>query len=276
MAGARYGGPKVRCLRLRPARLHPGLQPGRSRLERHAAALEDPDLSGSEFGATVRALSASGRAGSASKPPSRSAAGTSTRSSNSTCSASARTKVRPRSGFVTPMALGVPFLPAKPTRSSWMATPSPTPSTTGARTGWCSCGTRRSASPTKSGRHQFAVARRTARATTSTLAIAAPLEPELAASIQGEREAGRPHQLHYRYDGDWGHAQLAGILRDVSFETARSPPGTSLSGYKTSWGLNPSANFNTWNKDVLHLSAVYGRGHRQLHERRRHRPWAAA
>jgi hypothetical protein len=64
---------------------------------------------------------------------------------------------------------------------------------------------------------------------------------------------------HYRYDGGWGHAQIGGILRQVGFDTPGAPDNQPK-GHQTGWGVNLSSSINTWRKDKLQLSAVYGEG----------------
>lgn len=64
---------------------------------------------------------------------------------------------------------------------------------------------------------------------------------------------------HYRYDGGWGHVQIAAILRNVGFETigtANNEPKNAKMG----WGLNASSNLKVGEKNVIHLAAVYGEG----------------
>jgi hypothetical protein len=64
---------------------------------------------------------------------------------------------------------------------------------------------------------------------------------------------------HYRYTGDWGHVQVAGILRQVSYETVgtvdNAPKGSRLG-----WGVNLTSNLKVTKSDVLHLGGVYGEG----------------
>ncbi|HEY1929969.1 MAG TPA: DcaP family trimeric outer membrane transporter [Caulobacteraceae bacterium] len=64
---------------------------------------------------------------------------------------------------------------------------------------------------------------------------------------------------HYRYDGAFGHVQLAGVLRRVGYDTP-APFNDEPKGHNTGWGVNLSSNVKTWQKDVLHVSAVYGHG----------------
>lgn len=62
----------------------------------------------------------------------------------------------------------------------------------------------------------------------------------------------------FRTGGDWGHVQIAGILRYMEWEDTLDDP-FDLSGDATGWGINLSANFNL-GKTVLRLQAVYGEG----------------
>ena len=82
--------------------------------------------------------------------------------------------------------------------------------------------------------------------------------PELGSNIRGD-EKWPDLTAHFRYDDDWGHVQIAGILRNVGYETVGTPDNKP-SNSKMGWGINGSANIKTWDKDVLHLSAVYGEG----------------
>lgn len=84
------------------------------------------------------------------------------------------------------------------------------------------------------------------------------VSPELGANIQGTEELP-DLTAHVRYGADWGHFQLAGILRKVGFETIGTPDNRPKNS-KMGWGVNASANVKTFGKDVLHLSAVYGEG----------------
>jgi len=65
---------------------------------------------------------------------------------------------------------------------------------------------------------------------------------------------------HWRRDEDWGHAQLAGILRRVGYEYAASPQAPLNKGSQTGWGLNLSGVYNTIGKDKVLASVVYGHG----------------
>lgn len=64
---------------------------------------------------------------------------------------------------------------------------------------------------------------------------------------------------HWRASGEWGHAQLAGIVRSVGYETASSANGDP-SGSETGWGLNASAGLTVGARDKLNLQLAYGEG----------------
>jgi len=64
---------------------------------------------------------------------------------------------------------------------------------------------------------------------------------------------------HWRNEFDWGHYQVAGVLRKLELET-RGLPGTQDSVDKTGWGLNLTGVVNTIGRDQLKLGLVYGEG----------------
>lgn len=84
------------------------------------------------------------------------------------------------------------------------------------------------------------------------------ISEDLAASIQGDEKVP-DLTAQYRYEGGWGHVQLAGILRQVSFETIGTP-NHEPQGHKTGWGLNLASNLKVGSKNTIHLAAVYGEG----------------
>lgn len=84
------------------------------------------------------------------------------------------------------------------------------------------------------------------------------IDPALGSAIQPDEKLP-DLTAHYRYEGDWGHVQVAGILRQVGFDSAGTVDNKPK-GHKTGWGINLSSNIKTWQKDVLHISAVYGEG----------------
>ena len=63
---------------------------------------------------------------------------------------------------------------------------------------------------------------------------------------------------HVRYAQDWGHVQLAGILRQIQW-TDTNNDEFDLSGDELGWGLNLSSNYKV-GRHVLRGSLVYGEG----------------
>jgi hypothetical protein len=62
--------------------------------------------------------------------------------------------------------------------------------------------------------------------------------------------------VRYRNNGDFGHYQIAGMLRKLGYERL----DTGEKDDELGWGINTSAGLNTWGRDVLKLQAVYGEG----------------
>jgi hypothetical protein len=84
------------------------------------------------------------------------------------------------------------------------------------------------------------------------------LDPTLGSAIQGHEDIP-DLTARWRYDGGWGHIQLAGILRQVGFDTAGTADNRPK-GHKTGWGIDLTGNVKTWGRDTLHLGFVYGEG----------------
>jgi hypothetical protein len=64
---------------------------------------------------------------------------------------------------------------------------------------------------------------------------------------------------HYRYVGDWGHVQLAGIVREIKWDDLNNDQ-FDLSGSATGWGFNLSSNIKIAKKHVARLQVAYGDG----------------
>jgi hypothetical protein len=80
-----------------------------------------------------------------------------------------------------------------------------------------------------------------------------------------ELQGVKPHfpapdvSVRFRRTGDWGHVQLAGIFRYMSWtDTAAGP--VDLSGNTTGWGIHASTNVKTGEKGTIRASVVYGEG----------------
>jgi hypothetical protein len=64
---------------------------------------------------------------------------------------------------------------------------------------------------------------------------------------------------HFRMQDDWGHVQLAGILRKMKWDDLNTD-AFDLSGSATGWGLNLSSNIKLAQKHVARLQVAYGHG----------------
>ena len=62
--------------------------------------------------------------------------------------------------------------------------------------------------------------------------------------------------VRYRQDGDFGHFQVAGILRKLGYQRLDN----QSKAYETGWGINSSASINTWGADNLKVQLAYGDG----------------
>jgi len=61
----------------------------------------------------------------------------------------------------------------------------------------------------------------------------------------------------FRLDRDWGHARVAGIVRQVGFQFPNTPQGNP-SGHQTGYGLNLSGALKLLGKDSITWQAAYG------------------
>ncbi|MGE5346924.1 MAG: DcaP family trimeric outer membrane transporter [Acidithiobacillales bacterium] len=65
--------------------------------------------------------------------------------------------------------------------------------------------------------------------------------------------------VRYRRTGDWGHVQIAGIYRYMSWVDTL-PDAVDLSGHANGWGVNLSTNIKTPMSGTIRASVVYGEG----------------
>jgi len=65
---------------------------------------------------------------------------------------------------------------------------------------------------------------------------------------------------HYKKTGDWGHVQLAGMLRYIGWEDQSTSGIYDISGNVVGWGLHLSTVINLTKMDVFRGSFVYGQG----------------
>ncbi|MGH8749287.1 MAG: DcaP family trimeric outer membrane transporter, partial [Burkholderiales bacterium] len=63
----------------------------------------------------------------------------------------------------------------------------------------------------------------------------------------------------YSMDRNWGHAELAGMIRSVGWESAATPDNNP-SGAKTGYGLNFGGWYNVGAKDRITGTLIYGEG----------------
>jgi len=82
-------------------------------------------------------------------------------------------------------------------------------------------------------------------------------DPQLGDNIQSDQKLP-DLTAHWHTVGDWGHFQVAGILRDVAYDT-KDTKNNEPKGSQTGWGVNLSGTINTIGKDKL-LQAVHGQG----------------
>jgi hypothetical protein len=64
----------------------------------------------------------------------------------------------------------------------------------------------------------------------------------------------------YRMDRDWGHIQIAGMLRDIAYEYQTNPNAAFIRKSQTGGGLNVSGHINVLEKDKILLQVVHGYG----------------
>ncbi len=84
------------------------------------------------------------------------------------------------------------------------------------------------------------------------------IDPTLGDNIQSDEKV--PNLVaHWRTSGDWGHVQVAGILRDLGYDTKGSQ-NNKPKGSVTGWGMNLSGTINTIGKDKILWQYVYGHG----------------
>ena len=84
------------------------------------------------------------------------------------------------------------------------------------------------------------------------------LDPNLGSALQNHN----PYPdltAQFRHAGTWGHFQLAGILRNVGYDTA-NVPGNTPNGSKVGWGIDTTGAIKTWKQDKFLLGVVYGQG----------------
>ena len=84
------------------------------------------------------------------------------------------------------------------------------------------------------------------------------VDPDLGASIEND-EKMPDFTMHYYTSDTWGHAQLAGILRRVGYDTLGTP-NNAPKGAQLGWGVNASGHLNVFEKDKIIGQVVHGDG----------------
>ncbi|HET8698908.1 MAG TPA: DcaP family trimeric outer membrane transporter [Gammaproteobacteria bacterium] len=83
------------------------------------------------------------------------------------------------------------------------------------------------------------------------------VDPALA-SFQADEEIP-DLTAHYRVTGDWGHLQVAGILRHVGVENIANPANI-IEHHDTGWGIDVTSSIKVGERDKILLGIVYGDG----------------
>jgi hypothetical protein len=83
------------------------------------------------------------------------------------------------------------------------------------------------------------------------------IDEPLASSIRNDEKVP-DLTAQVRYEGKWGHVQLAGILRRVGYDTLETD-NNEPKGHKTGWGVDVTGSFKA-SLATFRLGAVYGRG----------------
>ncbi len=65
---------------------------------------------------------------------------------------------------------------------------------------------------------------------------------------------------HFKKSGDWGHVQLAGILRNIQWSDIHTTGVYNLTGSTLGWGLHLSSVLNVTKDNVIRLAIIYGQG----------------
>jgi hypothetical protein len=83
------------------------------------------------------------------------------------------------------------------------------------------------------------------------------VDPELA-NFQADEEVP-DFTAQFRIDGDWGHVQIAGILRKVGVENIANPANV-VEHDDTGWGVDFTGHFSVGERDKLMFGLVQGAG----------------
>jgi hypothetical protein len=84
------------------------------------------------------------------------------------------------------------------------------------------------------------------------------IDPTLGDNIQSDEKVPNL-AAHWRTAGDWGHVQVAGILRDLGYDT-KGTQNNKPKGSVAGWGVNLSGTISTIGRDKILWQYVYGHG----------------
>jgi len=84
------------------------------------------------------------------------------------------------------------------------------------------------------------------------------LDPVLGTNIRNDEKAP-DLTAHWKTTDDWGHFQLAGILRSVGYETVGTADNQPK-GSRLGWGVNGSGHINILGRDKIMGQLAYGEG----------------
>jgi hypothetical protein len=84
------------------------------------------------------------------------------------------------------------------------------------------------------------------------------VDPDFGANVQS-RSILPDLTAQFYTSGSWGHVQIAGIARDLGFETLHAFENRPK-GNQAGWGVDLTAGISTWEKDQIIAGVVYGHG----------------
>src|SRR5437764_4167232 len=84
------------------------------------------------------------------------------------------------------------------------------------------------------------------------------IDESLASSIRNDEKVP-DLTAQIRYQGNWGHVQLAGVLRRVGYDSVGTD-NNEPKGHRTGWGVDLTGSIKAGSLATFRLGAVYGRG----------------
>lgn len=112
--------------------------------------------------------------------------------------------------------------------------------------------------PISGDKRSFAVAIENPSNDIDTGVLNREFDPDLVGNIQGTQKIP-DFTAQYNAQQKWGHWQAAGILRQISYETANSPDNEP-DGSELGWGIDLTGNYKFSKNNDLLVGVVYGEG----------------